>query len=559
LEEVSGSRYLVLELVEGATLADRLKHGALPVEEALNIAKYICAALEAAHEKGIVHRDLKPANVKITPDGEVKVLDFGLAKALEKAPESAVLSNSPTLMTAASSPGMILGTAAYMSPEQAKGFPAGARSDVFSFGCVLYEMLTGSQAFQGETVSEILASVLVRDPDFALLPHNLNPKLHDLLHRCLDKNSKRRWHAVADLRIELESIASAAYRKPEAAQPLVQRPTSKWLVRALASMLVLVSLIAVSLAVLVFRPVASLPETRVEINTPATPHPLHFAISADGRQLVFVASGDGSQKLWLRPLDAAAARPLAGTDGAEYPFWSPDGHSIGFFASGKLKRIDIGGVPPQPIADAAAGRGGTWNRDGTILFAPTNASPLWRVLAAGGQPVQVTKLDLPQQGSHRFPQFLPDGKQFLFFSQGNPDGQGIYLGSLDKGQTKRLTPGDSAGGYVEPGWFLFNRQGALIARRLNLTLAAMEGDPVTLAESVSYDTGFNLGGFSVSSVGNIAYRAGALERRQLRWFDRTGRVLGEVGEPEVDLLNVELSPDGRRAAVVRILQDNADI
>jgi serine/threonine protein kinase len=244
LAEASGTRFLVLELVEGETLADRIARGRIPVGEALNIGIHICEALEAAHEKSVVHRDLKPANVKITRDGKVKVLDFGLAKALEKTPENAVLSNSPTMMTAASSPGMILGTAAYMSPEQAKGFAADARSDVFSFGCVLYEMLTGSQAFQGEMTSEILASVLVRDPDFGLLSDNLNPKLYELLHRSLDKNPKRRWYAVADLRIELESIVSDAYRKPETAQPVVLRKTSKGLVRALVSLLALVSLVA---------------------------------------------------------------------------------------------------------------------------------------------------------------------------------------------------------------------------------------------------------------------------------------------------------------------------
>jgi Tol biopolymer transport system component len=314
------------------------------------------------------------------------------------------------------------------------------------------------------------------------------------------------------------------------------------------------------LAVLDLRPAASLPETRMEISTPATPQPLHFAISSDGRQLVFVASGDGAQKLWLRPLDAAAARPLAGTDGAEYPFWSPDGRSIGFFAGGKLKRIDIGGGPPQPIADAAVGRGGTWNTSGTILFAPTTVSPLWRIPAKGGQPVQVTKLDLPRQISHRFPQFLPDGKQFIFFSQGAVDAQGIYLGSLDNTDTKWLTLADTAGGYTEPGWLLFNRLGALVARRLNVARAALEGDPVSVAESVSYEPGFSLEGFFVSSKGDVAYRAGGSERRQLIWFDRTGRVTGMVAEPDVNLLiNPELSPDGRRVGVTRTVEGNPDL
>jgi serine/threonine protein kinase/Tol biopolymer transport system component len=557
LEESDKTRCIVMELVEGQTLQERLKRGPIPLEEALPIASQIATALEAAHERGIIHRDLKPANIKLTPDGTVKVLDFGLARINEASGDPTNLSNSPTLISAASTPGMIMGTAAYMAPEQAKGFPADQRSDVFSFGCILYEMLTGTSTFSGDTTSEILASVLKSEPDLNLLPAKLNPRLREALQRTLSKNPKQRFHAIADVRFEIEQ----ALRKPLEVAPPVVMPTGKpglaW-IAALGAAGVLIVILAIP--ALRYLRETSPPETRVEVNTPDTPQPLHFAISPDGRQLVFVAYGDGSQKLWVRPLDASMARPLAGTDGAEFPFWSPDGHSIGFFASAKMKRVDIGGGPPQLIADAASGRGGTWNRDGTIVFAPTAASPLWRVAATAGQPVQVTRFDLPRQGSHRFPQFLPDGKHFLFFSQGSPDTQGIYLGSLDNSETKRLIPSDSAGGYVEPGWLLFNRQGALVARRLNVTRAELEGEPVTVADSVSFDTGFNLGGFSVSSFGNVAYRAGALERRQLKWFDRTGRVLSEVGEPDVNLLEaVELSPDERRVAVSRTLQDNRDI
>src|SRR5262245_8532895 len=283
LEDSTPQTCIVMELVEGETLAERLRRGAVPPEEALRIAMEICDALEAAHQRGIIHRDLKPANVKITPDGKTKVLDFGLAKALESTPGNANLSDSPTLTIDGTNAGMILGTAAFMSPEQAKGLAADARSDVFSFGCVLYEMLTGRQAFHGETVSDILASVLRRELDFMLLLDNLDPRLHEVLRRCLDKNPKRRWHAAADLRIELEAVASDVYRKPERAQPGTRE-------RFWISAVAVLTLIAVILAVMAFRPSTPPDELRLEITTPPTSDPLSLAISPDGRKVAFVAN-----------------------------------------------------------------------------------------------------------------------------------------------------------------------------------------------------------------------------------------------------------------------------
>jgi Tol biopolymer transport system component/predicted Ser/Thr protein kinase len=551
LQKAGETPFLVLELVEGATLAERVQRGRLPIDEVLHIARGICEALEAAHEKTIIHRDLKPSNVKITPEGKVKLLDFGLARIFEE-PSNTDVSNSPTLMSNVSG-GIILGTAAYMSPEQARGEQVDRRADIWAFGCVLYEMLTGRPAFSGETVTDILARVVTLDPDWTALPAYTPRGIRQVLKRCLRKDRKQRLHDICDARIEIEEAGMDAE-----ASVASESTRGAWLAWTVAVVAVLVAAVLGAIHLREPGP-PSPPEIRVEINTPATREPHHFAISSDGRQFVFVASGDGAQRLWLRPLDAATARPLAGTEGAEYPFWSPDSHSIGFFASGKLKRVDIGGGPPQSVTDAPTGRGGTWNRDGTILFAPTNEGPLWRVSAVGGQPVQVTKLDSPRQASHRFPQFLQDGRHFLFFSQGNVEGQGIQLGSLDAGETQRLTPADTAGAYMEPGLLLFNQQGVLVARRLDVTHAALTGDPVTLADSVGYDSTFNLGGFSVSPGGDVAYRAGGLERRQLTWFDRTGKTVSVVAEPVNTSFNCELSPDGRRVAVYRNIQSNTDV
>jgi eukaryotic-like serine/threonine-protein kinase len=555
IEQAAESQLLVLELVEGETLADRIVRGPIRVDEALALAIQIAEALEAAHERGIIHRDLKPANIKITSEGYVKVLDFGLAKALQAEASNAHLSNSPTLSVAGTMQGVILGTAAYMSPEQAKGRKVDRRTDIFACGCVLYEMLTGRPAFEGEDIPDILSRVLQREPDWTLLPTNLSPRVRELLRLCLQKDIRKRRSDAADVRIDIEQ----ALAEPEATQrnPRSRRVRLPWII----SVAVVVALI-VSLGIPAMRYLREtpLPEMRVDINTPQTSLPLHFALSPDGMRLVFVASGDGLQRLWIRSLDAVAAQPLVGTERATLPFWSPDGLSVGFFADGKLKRIDIGAGSPQELADAPAGRGGAWSRDGTILFAITNTSPLWRVPASGGQPVEITKLDFPRIGSHRLPQFLPDGRHFLFFAGGSSDAQGIYLGSLDGGETKRLTAADSAGAYMEPGLLVFNRQGALVARRLDVVSGALKGDPVRLAESVDYDSSFHLGGFSVSAAGRVSYRVGGMEHRELRWFDRSGKPVGVAGEPDVTHLSgPALSPDGRQVAVARDAQNNYDV
>ena len=556
LERSGPTTALVMELVEGPTLADRIAQGAIPIDEALPIAKQIAEALEAAHEQNIIHRDLKPANIKVRADGTVKVLDFGLAKAME--PTGAVrvdATNSPTMSMQATMAGVILGTAAYMSPEQARGRPVDKRSDIWAFGAVLFEMLTGQRAFGGEDVQDTFVAIVRDEPDWPRLPATLSPTLRIYLRRCLHKNPKQRIADVQDLRLAL-----AGAFEPAAPPPTVMALSSSggrqaWMAFAVAA------LAAAALAVPAVRYLRETPppETRVEINTPATDQPTMFALSPDGRRIVFVASGDGASRLWLRSLVSTTAQPLVGTEGARSPFWSPDSRSIGFVAGGTLKRLDLGGGAPQTLAPVT-GYGGTWSADGVIVFAPGPAGPLARVSTTGGTATAVTTLG-PQQVNHRWPQMLPDGHRFLFYAQsGTPEVAGIYLGTLDGTAPTRLTGGDGYAAYLASGWVLWVRAGTLVAQRLDLKKAALTGEPVTLADGVAVD-GFSLGGaVSVAATGLVAYRTGSATRRQLGWFDRAGTARGFFGDPDgSNLFHPRMSPDGRRVAVTRTVQGNTDI
>jgi serine/threonine protein kinase len=550
LEEDDGFRFLILELVEGETLAERLKRGPIPVDDALKIAAQIAEGLGAAHDRGIVHRDLKPANIKLRRDGKVKVLDFGLAKAFSGDRADLNPANSPTKMTA-TLPGMIMGTAAYMSPEHANGKETERTTDVWAFGCVLYEMLAGHRAFEGETIAQILGNVMKAAPDWTRLPDGTPAGVRRLLRRCLRKEEKFRLRDLRDARLEIDDAQTEPNEsEPAAPAPPRSRHRLAWIV----SLAVAVAITA--FAVSYFRATAGSPEMRLEISTTATSDPASFAISPDGRLLVFAGSGEGGPQLWLRRLDAATAQPLPGTEGASRPFWSPDSRSVAFFADNKLKRIAIGGGLPHMIEDHAGGGGGTWGPGDVILFA--RGGTLFRIPAIGGQSVPVTKLDAPRQTDHRLPHFLPGGRQFLFFAAGLPETQGIYLGSLDSMETHRLTAADTAGAYLPPGWLLFFRQGTFVAQRFDLTRGELTGEPVTVADSVEFDGGLTIGAFSVSTTGMVAYRV--LGERQLTWFDRSGNQLGAVGAPDKnDLGTVELSPDGSRAAATRTVESNRDI
>jgi serine/threonine protein kinase/Tol biopolymer transport system component len=546
---------LVMELVDGPTLADRIVLEPISLEESLTIARQIAEALEAAHEKGIIHRDLKPANIKVAPSGTVKVLDFGLAKVWDGAPQSDV-SASPTLT--ATDPGgrTILGTPAYMSPEQARGQSLDRRTDIWSFGCVLYEMLTGRTAFAGDTISDTLAAILEHEPEWAALPNSVPAGVRTLLRRCLEKDVRRRLRAAGDAALEIDDVLTGV-KQPQDVFVTASRNRERfvWIAATL-----LLSTLALTLGISYLRTPASVADMRVDITTPSTDAPTSFAISPDGRRLVFVAYDQGQARLWLRPLDATTAQPLAGTEGAMYPFWSPDSRALGFFADAKLKRIDIRGGVPQTLASAPAARGGTWNADGLIVFTPSGLGALSSVPSRGGDVATVTTVDRPHQASHLFPQFLPDGRRFLFFVQGSADTQGVYLGSLDSPKTQRLTSADSAGAYLPPGWVLFLRQGTLVARRFDSTRGELTGDPITVADPVGPDVSNFSGAASASRDGIVAYRSIGTGRRQLTWFDRAGKLLGTVGVPDDnELVGPSLSPDGLRIAAHRTLLGNTDI
>ena len=563
-ERSSGMQALVMELVEGEDLSQRLARGPIPLDEALPIARQIADALEAAHEQGIIHRDLKPANIKVRADGTVKVLDFGLAKVFESASGiaergsgSASLSptiTSPALMTGV---GMILGTAAYMAPEQARGKAVDKRADIWAFGVVLYEMLTGTRAFADEDVSMTLSKILQREPDFDVLSPALPARVSQALRLCLRKDPKQRVSDIRDVRLVLDGAFESSASQPAAVVPVAVRHRPFLWIAGFGVAVLAAAVLSIP-AVRHLREVPP-PETRLDIVTPATGQPASFALSPDGRQIVFVALDDKTSRLWLRSLATTTAQPLAGTEGATYPFWAPDGRSVGFFAAGALKRLDIGGGTPNILAPATNGSGGTWNADGVIVFAPSLTSTLMRVPAAGGAAVAVTTLG-PKQFGHFHPQFLPDGRRLVFMVGGGAEVSGIYLGALDTSSSTQLVPGaPSSGVYAANGWLLWSREGTLVAQKVDLERSALTGEPVTVAEGVALDSATARTAVSVAASGLVAYGAAVGARRQLTWFDRSGIARGVMNEPDDSVVTPRLSPDGRRVIVRRTVQGNWDL
>src|SRR5262245_1442773 len=567
LAEWNGTRFLVLELVPGETLAETVGRGSIPVDEALTICRQIAEALEAAHEKGIVHRDLKPANIKLTPEGKVKVLDFSLGKLSEPEGPVGSLSHSPTITGRGTMEGVILGTAAYMSPEQARGKEVDRRTDIWSFGCVVLELLTGKQAFNGETVTDLFATILKGEPDWSALPVSTPHAIRLLLRQCLQKDARRRLQHIGDARITMEDAALDIGMPAAAAVAGITRTRRPTLWIGIAAVL-LVSVITLGAAlVILYRSreeprvvqfsVSPPPNTSFESGTVA-PYNTVASISPDGRRLAFIVANNLIQRsLWVRSLDAVTPQSIPGTDNAASPFWSPDSRSIAFFANGRLKKVDLAGGPPQTVCDVTSlPYGGTWNRDGLILFAPAANGPLYRVASVGGEQMAVTKLSSGQT-AHRSPWFLPDGRRFLYLVLGSPEIAGVYLGALDSTASKRLLAADTNAIYSPTGHLLFVRQGVLLRQPFDVKKLALFGEAAPIAESIAVST--SVGAFSVSENGVLAYWTGQIvPDMTLTWLDRSGKLIETIGSPG-SYRGVDLSPDGSRLAVHRHEGNGGDI
>jgi eukaryotic-like serine/threonine-protein kinase len=569
LEEAGAARALVMELVEGPTLDVRLANGALPLEEALGIAHQIAEALEAAHEKGIVHRDLKPQNIKAAVDGTVKVLDFGLAKALDPATGSATaadlarsptIMNSPTLTAAGTQLGVILGTAAYMAPEQARGGTVDKRADIWAFGVVLYEMLAGRSLFSGPTVSDTLAGVLKTEIDWNALPASTPPPLLSLLRRCLERNPKNRLHDIADARLVIDDLLAGRVETGWTAAAGPAR-RSRWFY--LASGLAALFGLALGLAT-PWRPwsKSASPPAALRLEIPA-PTGMTFgtglALSPDGTTLAFVARGaEGRLELWVRRLDSREARKLPGTEGARYPFWAPDGKRLAFFADAHLQVTDLLGTP-RAIAETSSTadvRGGSWGADDTILFTPTFTGGLMRVSAGGGE--TAAAVPLPPGGRHgtyRFPHFLPDGQRFVFYAAlgtGVEPGE-LYLGKLGSPEIKRLGDAHSAAVFAPPDRLLYVKGDQLVAQHLDLTRESLAGDPEPLGVSLTGGAGIAAyRSLSLSRTGILVVRGDQRETTHPAWVDQSGKLLEPIAPDDSAYWYApRLAPDGQRLLIAR--------
>jgi len=552
--------YLVMEYLEGETLSDRLAKGPMPLEATLRYGQEIADALDKAHRQGIVHRDLKPANVMLTKSG-VKLLDFGLAKAMAPAAPQSSLTSLPT-QHGLTQEGTILGTFQYMAPEQLEGKDADARTDIFAFGATLYEMATGKKAFSAASQASLITAIMSSEPPAISAMQPMSPPALDrVVKRCLAKDPEDRWQSAGDLASEIRWIAESGSQAGVAAPVVAARRRSLRLSWVVTGVLALAAVVLAARQAR--RPAPSLPVIHSSILPPEGTELISthlnagpVEISPDGTRLVFTArKGEGANQLWVRDLAEPAARPLAGTEGAERPFWSPDGRFIGFFANRSLRKIPAGGGPVFRLAEASESRGGTWNRDGVILYTPDARGAVYRIPAAGGTPVPATVYDAQKDTTHRYPRFLPDGKHFLYLLRHSGAGGGenpeIRVVSLDSKESKQII-GVATNAIYASGYLLYVLEGALVAQRFELGRLEVEGEPAVLAPDILMDERFSRGVFSASDGGILAYQTGkGSTTSALRWIDREGRVVSAVGEPAEYFSggNPDISPDGRRAAI----------
>jgi Tol biopolymer transport system component len=553
-----GIEYLVMELVEGETLGHRLRNGPLRIEEVLRLGAQMAEALWAAHRQGIVHRDLKPGNVMVAKSG-VKLLDFGLAKLR---PEGLRESGAVSALAMGSRPltgeGTIVGTLSYMSPEQLEGREADARTDIWALGTVLYEMATGQQAFGGTSQASVIAAILEKEPAPIASLQPMSPSALDRVVRtCLAKDPDERWQSARDVTSQLRWIGEG---DPQAAV-LAAAPSRRTRWRTAGPALALALAVA-TVALLPFRraPVMAPRSVRFVITPPegtafgSFTQAAAVAVSPDGTRIAFTTTAaSGKTQLWLRDLDDVVPRPLPGTEGAAWPFWSPGGRSLGFFAGGKLKRIEVAGGLPQTLCDALEPRGATWSADGVIIFASRDHRALLRVPSAGGTPIPETSL-LSGEIGHGGPSFLPDGRRYIFYVAADEGRRHeIHVATLGGKDHKKVTDAHSAALFSPPGFLLFTREGSLLAQRFDARTGEVSGDPIPVAEHVGRSGGAGAPAqspFSVSANGVLAHGSAPHIKNRMLWFDRKGTVVGSVG-PEGDYADLALSPDGRKLALCR--------
>jgi serine/threonine protein kinase len=554
-----GAPYVVSELLEGETLRSKISGSPLSQRRAIEYALQMAHGLAAAHEKGIIHRDLKPDNIFITNDGRVKILDFGLAK-LTQVDGNQKQTDVPTRRVD-TDPGVVVGTVGYMSPEQLKGRSVDQRSDIFSFGAILYEMLCGRRAFHGESTAETMSAILREDPPgLSETNQQVSPALERLVNHCIEKNPEERFHSASDLAFAIEALSGSASSLDKTVPIPISTKRSFTSERFIWLAVITVLLIStVALAIFIFRRAPQEAQTIRFSISPADQSAFSGAvISPDGRRLVInTRDSSGKALLWIRSLDSLVAQPLSGTEYASFPFWSPDSRSIGFFAGAKLRRIDVSGGPPQTICDAGLGSGGTWNRDGVIIFSPDTGSCLYRVQANGGVATQITTMDESRQEvAHKYPQFLPDGKHYLYLAQSTQiENNSICVGALDSKERQRILKTTVQAAFMSPGYIFFLRDRTLMAQPFEPNKLQLMDEPVLVAEQVGLNRVLGFANFSVSDTGVLTYMSASNTGGQPTLYDRTGKPLSSIGPPN-EYFNISLSPDEKRVAAATLSSQN---